>query len=376
MSRRGNNEGSIYKRSDGRWAAIITIASAGAKPSRRFLYGKTRAEVAGKLAAALRDQQVGLPLPSERLTVSQFLGDWLEGTIRPTRRPTTYAGYEVNVRVHIVPAIGRVRLSRLTPAHVRRLLNESLAEGLAPRTVQYIHAVLKASLKQAVADGLIHRNVATLVQGPAVPTREVRPLSPDQVRAFLDGVRDDRLEALYFVAFTLGLRQSEILGLAWERVDLDAGTLEVTRGLARGRGVRYQQPKSERSRRTLVLPSITSDALRRHRVRQFEERVMVGAEWGDHGLVFTNPFGKPIDHRNATRVFQRHLARLGLPRQRFHDARHACATFLLSKGVALRVVQEILGHSQISLTANTYAHVMPALQREAVAEIDAAFARG
>lgn len=372
--KRGNNEGSVYQRADGRWAGSLTVPVPGSmRRSRKTYYGKTRAEVAGKLTKALRDLQMGIAPANERTTVGAFLTDWIATTVKPNKRLGTYRGYERNVRCHIVPALGTVPVARLTPAQVRAMLKTMSDNGLSPRSVQYVRATLRVALKQAVADGLAHRNVAELVQGPAVKRKPVSPLTPEQVGAFLAGVRGDRLEGLYVTAFTMGLRQSELLGLRWQDVDFDAPTLRVMQTLERGKGGGFGLPKTDKSRRVLYLPTVTATALRTHRTRQIEERLRAGHEWRESGLVFTTHIGTALDHANVRNYFQRHLARLGLPHQRFHDMRHACASFLLTEGVPLKVVQEVLGHSQISLTADTYAHVMPALQREAMAHFDRAY---
>jgi len=369
---RGNGEGSISKRQDGRWAAVVSVPKATGGRSRKFYYAATREEAKAKLNKALGDLERGTAPVNERTTVADYLNAWLK-SIEPHLRATTYRGYEVNVRRHLIPAIGHRSLAHLSPAHVRRMMVDQTAEGLSPRTVQYIRGTLRTALKEAVADEVVHRNVAELVKGPAVERKEIHPLSPEQVATFLKGVAGDRLEAMYVVAFTLGLRQSELLGLRWGAIDLDAGTLRVEKTLQRGKGVTFGAPKSERSRRTLMIPAVTVEALRSHKARQNEERLLVGPEWQDYGLTFTGRWGRPIGHRSASLYMQRHLVRLKLPHQRFHDARHACATFLLAQGVPLRVVQEILGHSQISLTADTYSHVMASLQRDAMVHIDRAF---
>jgi integrase len=219
--------------------------------------------------------------------------------------------------------------------------------------------------------GLIGHNVAALVRPPRGPRYEVRPLDPDEVRHLLRAVRNDRLEALYVVAVTLGLRQGEILGLSWADVDLGAGRLQVRHALQRfDHAYHLVEPKSARSRRTLLLPLAARSALERHRRRQEEEQSQAGELWQDHGLVFTTAIGGPLDSTGVTAALQRHLARAGLRRQRFHDLRHACASLLLSRGVSPRVVMEMLGHSQISLTLDTYTHVLPSLLSDAAGQMD------
>lgn len=215
------------------------------------------------------------------------------------------------------------------------------------------------------------RNVATLVDAPRVPSREVEPFSELEARKFLKAVRGDRLEALYTVALAVGIRQGEALGLAWKDVDLERGLIHVRRSLQRLSGqFEFVEPKSRRSRRTVLLPASAVVALRDHRIRQEQERCLAGESWADSELVFTSKSGKPLDYTNVTTAFQRLLKRAGLPQKRFHDLRHSCATLLLAQGVSPRVVMEILGHSQISLTLNTYTHVLPELQRDAATRME------
>ena len=372
--RRGNAEGTIFQRKDGRWVAAVSGAEG---RSRVYRYGKTRGEAAEKLTKALKAVQDGLPIPGERQTVGQYLETWLDESAKPSIRPMTYASYACLIRIHLIPELGHVPLAKLSPQQVQALLNRKLASGLAPRRVAMIRGVLRTALNQALRWGLVARNVATLVTPPRAAHFEVRPLDPAQARAFLDAVRGDRLEALYTVALALGLRQGEALGLRWDDVDVEAGVLHVRHALQRiDSKLQLVEPKSARSRRTIVLPDIVRDALRAHRVRQAEQRLGVGAEWEETGFVFTTALGRPLNDSNVTHMFQRHLARAGLPHQRFHDLRHACASLLLAQGVGPRVVMELLGHSQIALTLNTYSHVLPGLQKQAAVQMDALLTNG
>jgi integrase len=277
------------------------------------------------------------------------------------------------VRVHISPTLGRVKLKNLTPAHVRSLCREKLDSGLAPRTVQYIHRTLSRALKQAVSDGLIPRNAAGSVKAPQPRSEEIRPLDREQVRAFLEAVSGDRLEALYVVAITAGVRAGELLGLKWEDVDLEAGMLQVRRTLSEARSGRiFEAPKSGKGRR-IRLTRMATEALRGHRKRQIEEKLRLGSLWQEDGLVFPSQVGTPIGGRNLIRHFKIRLGRAGLPSTfRFHDLRHTCATLLLRQGVHVKLVQELLGHGDVSLTLNTYSHVLPGMGDAAAGAMDEA----
>ena len=377
MARRGANEGNIYPRADGRWEARAHLGYEAGRRRRKSFYGRTRREVQEKLTRALRDLQQGLPVTNdERETVEHYLRRWLAETVRPRRRPRTYTTYEGWVRCHLIPELGRIRLVGLTPQHVQSMMNRELANGLSPRSVLHLRAVLRSALTQAVRWGILPRNVAALVDPPHVPKYEIHPLSPDEARAFLEMVAGDRLAALYTVALAVGLRQGEALGLRWNDIDLDHGSLAVRHALQRVNGkLQLGEPKTVLSRRTIALPPFAVTALRQHRGRQRQERLWEGAQWQEHMLVFTSTIGTPLDGSAVTKRLQRLLREAELPKQRFHDLRHSAATLLLVQGVPARVVMETLGHSQISLTLNTYSHVSPALQREAATRMEELLAR-
>jgi integrase len=271
-----------------------------------------------------------------------------------------------------------VPLAKLTPQHVHSLVTKKVREGrLSPRTIQYMHSVLRAALNQAVRWRMVHYNAAAMVSTPRVTHREVPALTPADARLLLDAARGDRLEALYSVALALGLRQGEALGLKWADVNLETGVLRVRRASQRvpHQGTQLVEPKTERSRRTLVMPPIVINALCAHRGRQAVERLAAGQRWVDLDLVFPSERGTLADGPNVTHRFHKLLKRAELPPMRFHDLRHACASLLLVQGVHPRVVMETLGHSQISLTMNTYSHVLPALQREAADRMEAVLGR-
>jgi integrase len=369
--RRGAGEGGISKRSDGRYEATIVLGRRDGKPIRKSLYGRTKKEVQEKLLQAQQTLVQGMSLPDERQKVGAFLDRWLEDTARSSVRTNTYASYSRMLRLHVSEDMRRVPLAKLTPQHVQALLNAKSEGGMSPRSVQYLRAILRRALNQAVRWGLVARNAAALVDPPRVERPRVQPLNPDEARDFLAAVRENRLEALYTVAMAIGLRQGEALGLRWQDVDLEGGTLRVTMQLQRIDGqLTLVEPKTRESRRTLSLPSVAIQALRDHRVRQLEERLAAGDRWLDRGLVFCTSRGTPICAVNLSREYHRLLKRTGIRRIRFHDLRHTCATLLLVQGVAPRVIMDLLGHTQISTTMDTYAHVMPALQKEAAAKMD------
>jgi integrase len=369
--KRGNGEGSIYRRKKGGWCTQYT-AYTGQGRKRKTLYGKTRQEVATKLAKALSDREGGLTFDAEDLTVGAYMVRWLDDAVRGTVKRSTFVRYEQITRVHIVPALGHLKLKALSPAHLRGLYREKLDSGLAPRTVQYIHTTLHKALKQAVNDGLIARNVAEAVKAPRPVKKEIQPLNVEQARAFLDAARDDRFEALYVMAITAGLREGELLGLKWDDLVLDLNTLSVRRSLSTvGSSQAFETPKNGKGR-NIKLTSRAVESLRRHKAAQDEERSRLNGLWENQDLVFPDYTGKPMRPWSLTGgPFKRLLKRVGLPEKtRLHDLRHTCATLLLSKGTHPKIVQELLGHATISITLDTYSHVLPTIQDQAVAAME------
>lgn len=367
--KRGNSEGSISKRADGRWQARITLENG----TRKYFYGRTRQEVARLLAAAIRDRDHGLPIVGERQTVSQYLKDWLE-RVRPTIKPKTYRSYEQLTRIHLIPALGRVSLAKLGPQHVQTLWARELEAGKSPTTVRRLHMVLHKALADALRLGLVQRNVTELVDPPRAAQHEMLVLTPEQVHALLATAEDSRLEALYVLALSTGMREGELLALRWRDVDLDAASLQVRHTLQKlpHEDFVFAEPKTRRSRRKIVLPGAAVSALRKHRTRQLEERLQLGPIWDDLDLVFSNTLGRPMDSSHLLhREFQPLLKRAGLPQVRFHDLRHTAATLLLSKGINPKIVSEVLGHASVAITLDLYSHVLPDMQQQAAAAMDA-----
>ncbi len=414
--RRGRHEGSVYEYDDPvrgpRWIGQIDLGrDQHGKRRRARVYGETREAVSARLIALLHQHRNERRMVvTERETVGQFLTRWLADVAKHSVRPSTYRSYEQLIRLHLVPGLGHLRLRDLTPAHVTWLLREKHTEGrvprrpramraeseageqtaanaapnsaeapragLSPRTVRMVRDVLRIALNQAVAWDLIAKNPAVAAKLPKLTRFRCEPLTAEQAKALIASLDAHTYRALFVVALTTGLRQGELLAVRWEDVDLEAGELRVRHTLQRvDRAYRLLPPKTESSVRTVPLPDMTVEALRRHKREQAKARLLVGAEWANTlGLVFTSPVGKPLDGVNVTHMLKRVLRAAKLPAQRFHDLRHATASFLLVQGVQVKVVAEVLGHADTRTTANLYQHVLQSVKRDAADRLAEALA--
>lgn len=377
MSRRraGNGEGSLYQRGDGKWVGALTYTADG-RARRHVVYGRTRADVRGKVAAVRARLDAGAPVRDARATLAAVAERWIGTSLAASdRKETTRANYTTIARTHVVgDPIGTVPLDRLRPTDVEALLARKRDAGLSASTRRTIYTVLRAVLDCAVRDGLVARNVAAAVKRPTLDRREARYLSADEVRALLGAADGDRLVPLFLLLLGTGLRRGEGLALRWADVDLDHGHARVRGTLSRvAGGLLVTEPKTERSRRAVPLPDPVVAVLRQHRARQAEERLRAGTAWVDSGLVFTSEVGTPLDPRNALRSLTSAARRAGLSEVGLHTLRHTAASALIRSDVHMRVVQELLGHSSYAITADIYAHVAPDQQRDAAERLAASY---
>ncbi len=427
--KRGPKEGTVFMRSDGRWCGAISLGfRSSGRRKRAYIYGASQGEVLEKLTTRKNDLRLGLPITFEKQTVGQFLNYWLENSVKATLRPLTYQQYKQHVRLYLapkrelngvvefsgLPALGRIQLSKLNPQQVQSFVNHQLKrriesfrgrggrragqgmEGkdkpqtLSPRTVQISFAILRRALGQALKWGLVARNVAKMVDPPRVERPETKPLTPDQARQFVQAIKECRWELIYLTALNLGLRESEVLGLRWNDIDLEKRTLTVNQSVQRipsekdGESSKLQlvELKTSRSRRCISIPASLAARLREHRTRQLRARLAAGTAWKDYGLVFTTSIGTAIEKSNLHRDFKGIIEKANessaeeatLPFIRFHDLRHSTASLLLAQGVHPRAIMELLGHSRIGVTMDTYAHVMPAMMQDVADKMDSILA--
>lgn len=375
MAKRGVQEGSVYRRRDGRWCAVLHLGYENGRRNRKTHYTATRQEAAAWLAAAVRDLQQGKRPVPEQESVAVFLQRWLADVAKRTVRASTLERYERLVRLHLEPALGHIRLARLTAAHVDGFYADLIAKGLAPATIRLAHATLHRALKYAKRRGAVASNVADDVDPPSIPRKEVVTLSAAEAARFLEAARGDRFNALYHLALTTGLRQSELLGLRWSDIDFDRATLAVKQQCYRLNGSWvFIEPKTASGRRSVALSPSVVEALREHRARQIEERLRTPA-WGSYDLVFCNNLGQPTEKSNLLRrSFWPLLEKAGLPHMKFHGLRHSAATLLLQANVNPKIVAEMLGHSSVALTLDCYSHVVGNMQEIAVGKVEALLA--
>jgi len=367
MGRKGHGEGSITKRKDGRYQGSITLEN----HKRKYFYGWTRKEVQDKVNTALYELKQGTLATGPQQTLKACLERWLEQVVKLTKKPNTYRTYRYAIGCHLVPALGHIKLQKLTIGHIQAFYGER-ASTLNRKTLAVMRSALSGALEDALKQGFVGRNVSELIDLPPVERYEGQILTVEQAKKLLEVARGSRLDALLLLTLTTGMRRGELVALHWSDVDLEKGTLQVRHTLVRvgGKGLVEGEPKSKAGRRKIALADVVIEALKKHRVRQLEARIKMGDRWQEHGLIFPNIYGAYFNPDHVWRLFKKLLKQAGLPNVRFHDLRHSAATVLIAAGVPLKVVSELLGHSSVAITADIYAHVLPEMQQEVVRRMD------
>ncbi len=370
--RRAHGEGAVYKRADGMWVAAIDLGWIEGKRCRRVAYGKTEQAAIKKRDELKRRLQLGVDLSAPPRTLADWLTEWIDHVkANDGTRPSTRSRYRAAIVNHLVPGLGTVKLDKLNARQIQRFL--TTRKGQSPASLIKIHGVLRAALSDAERMDLVPRNVAKAVRPASLSRAERRTLTYEEARAFMISIERDRLGPLFTLAITTGLRRGELLGLRWADVDLVGCALRVRQALQRVEGqLQFVEPKTHRSARPLPLSALSVKALERQRVRQATDRLACGSTWKDRNLVFASTIGTPLEPRNVNRRFGELRSAAGLDWLHLHDLRHAFATFLLDQGEEMRTVMELLGHSTMRLTADTYGHVLPSRARTAAESIDRA----
>ena len=371
--RRGS--GSVFRRPERKggkqWVAQIILENG----RTRQRYFKTQEEADIALNEMLYEQRRGMLATVPNQTLKQHLENWLENIQKHAVRINHYINTRTIIRKHILPKLGHIQLRQLNEQHIQSLYAQKLDEKKSAKTIHHIHDVLHKALAQAVTWRLVVRNVCDGVTLPRLSRYEYPVLTEEQAQKLLEVMRGHRFEVLLALALTTGMRHGELLSLHWQDINFERGTLQVRRSVSRVRGQGYKvfEPKTPRGRRMLTLPLFVLDMLKQHRVIQEEVMQKAGIQWQDHDLVFCNQYGSFLRPDRVRKQFQKLLAEAGLPYMRVHDLRHSAATLLISMGVPVKVVQEILGHSNISTTLNIYSHVLPGMQDEAMGKWDHLF---
>jgi len=374
---KANGEGSIYfHEAKQLWRASVSLPGG----KRKYLSGRTRQDVAVKLTRTLRDLQQGIAPPDDRQTVGGWLRQYVDGLEAQKVAHNTVIRYRGIVKKYLDPHFGRMRLAQLQPQHIKAYQDELSRSGVPAASITLHRTTLSGALKQSVIFGTLPRNVVSLVKPPR-DDREPkgRMLTPEEARKLLDVGRDDRLEAFYLVLLTAGLRRGEALGLRWAHLQLDGangGLLHVRQQLQWPNGTPTLVPvKSRKGVRSIPLPSITVLALRGRQAAQHGERRLIGEEgWQASDLVFNSEEGAPLHRNTITNQFHARVRAAGLEHLRPHDLRHTYGSLLMSQGVPLKTISELLGHASIEVTADIYLHSLDVQVRDTAQSVEKALA--
>jgi integrase len=374
--------GSIKKRGTNSWRLTFDLERdhTGKRRQKTFTVRGTKKEAEAALSKKLAEVENGGFVDPGNIKLSEYLGRWLQHVETKTSAKT-HERYSEIVQLAITPALGAIKIAKLTPMHIQAFYGEALTSGhlkrdtgLSARTVLHYHRILFQSLKQAVRWRLLSSNPADAVEPPVPEQKEMSALDEDQTAILIEVVKDHALHIPVLLAVTTGMRRGEVLALRWCDVDLERATLSITQTLEKTRkgGLRFKQPKTKKSRRNISLPSLTVDILRKHRAEQAEIYLGLGVGWNEQGLVCMKNAGEPINPNTLTSGFANFVKQVEIPKVRFHDLRHTHATQLLKEGVHPKVAQERLGHANIAVTLDLYSHVMPGMQEDAALRVDTA----
>ncbi len=371
----GARASSIVKRADGRFQAKVSYRDDAGEARRLTLTGHTRDDVQDKLDEARKRVNAGMPARDTAVTIANLATLWLEaGLAASDRKATTKSLYASMTRNQILPsALGRKPVREVKPRDVEAWTASLKGSGLSPSTVRQAYTVLRAILEMAVRDGDLAINPASKVARPRVPRHEAAYLSPADVQAVLDEAVGSRYAPLFDLLVNTGMRRGEALALKWADVDFDAKLIRVRGTLARvGGELVVQDPKTTKSRRAIHLSDHTAALFRTLRAREAADRLKAGSVWVSTGFVFTTETGEPCDPRNALRAFSAAAKRAGVTGAGLHTLRHTAASLMLSNGVPLKVVSDVLGHSSVAITGDVYGHVAPDVSADAMASLSAA----
>jgi len=371
---RGNGEGTIYKRKDGRWCGQLTIGTtAEGKQKRKSFYGDTRKEVARKMTEMKHKIFTGTYIEQTNMKLEDWLKQWVKGR-KTALAYSTYRNYEMMIRNHLIPTLGKTKLKELSARQVQDLLNHKLEHGkvngeggLSASTVKYIYTTLHAALEQAVKERMIPNNICVAVEVPKKQAEhKLHTWNNKQVNKFLNHAKSFKFYEVFFLALNTGMRKGELLGLQWKDIDFNKNKIEVKRQLTRtDEGLIFKKVKTKSGNRTIPITDDVAKFLRSHKIKQSEHKLALGAGYYQNDLIACNGIGNALDGRNLNREFKKVIKEAGLPEIRFHDLRHTFSTTYLQNGGNIKTLQQILGHSSITVTIDTYSHVTDEMLYEA-----------
>ena len=366
MAKRGNNEGTIYQLPSGSWRAQIYINGQrlGKTKKSKFEAQKWLRDTLGKI-------DHGYTGHGANTIFGEFLDEWLTSKSNAIKK-TTWNLYECVIRNHINPILGKIKLTDISPQKIQSLYLQKERDGVGKRTIRVIHTIINSSLRNAVKLGALHTNPTEAVNPPNYETPEMQAYAEHEITLLLLASKGTPLEALIHVAITTGLRQSELLALKWSDIDWDRSTISVQRQLKRKYDNKeyFSSLKTKSGRRTISIGINTADKLRDHHQKQMNEKKAMGSQWNENDLIFPSKIGTPMHQRNLLRRFKSLIQESGLREIRFHDLRHTAASLMLNHGISPLIVAKRLGHSKVSITLDTYGHLLPGMHQESANFID------
>jgi len=361
--------GSIRKKNNHSWELTIDLGrDENGKRKRKYVHVTgNKSDAQKRLREILTDHDKGLPIDIPKITVRAYLDKWLDDYAKIRTAPRTVDGYSGIIERYLKPHLGRILLSELTPHHIQGLYSKMSEQGLSAQTILHTHKLLSQTLRQAIKWQLLVRNVCEAVDPPRARRKQMSALDTADVQVFLEAIKGSPYMHLFYVMLYTGLRRGETLGLRWCDVDLAKETISVNQNVVRlhNNGLSVREPKTPYSRRLISLSPSVVTLLKGLRVRQMEQLEANNQEWSETGFVFANNDGGPLSPDTVTHAFTKIIKRTGLPHVRLHDLRHTHATWMLKQGVHPKIVSERLGHSSVTITMDTYSHVLPGMQEQA-----------